>query len=188
MSTGISSTGKVIDTFRFTKDGYYTMPNGKREFKKAGEELVLPVVYNTVLNSLAKLITSILKQNISVDNNVWWEVGSGDPTWQDNDLPNAKPTDTGLLRPTFRKKILSTDVRFLTPTETTSNEATNIVEISCLFGSSESNGDLREFSIYVGGSSTFSTGIPINRKIHRKIYKEEGIELSRKIIFEYTII
>ena len=184
----VFATGEVHDTIRFVEDGEFIMPNGEVVCGKAGEEVKLPVVHNLIVYSFPKIISALLKGDNSIFQNMWWEVGSGSDTWNDESLPLPTLEDEGLLSPTFRKAIPLSQINYLNPStnEVTVNY-TNKLQVECTFSPHEANGYLREFSIFMGGNEALGSGLPINRKIHGVIYKTSGIELQRKIHFQFNI-
>ena len=184
----LGATGEVHDTIRFIEDGEVELSNGEVIKGKVGDEIKLPVVYNLIVDSLPKIIASLIKGDSTYFQNMWWEVGSGSESWVDTDLPSPRITDTGLMNPFFRKSIKPTQVNYINPTTNEiSKTVTNKIQLECTFAPSEANGYLREFSIFVGGTSALGSGLPINRKIHGVIFKTSGIELQRKIHFQFNI-
>lgn len=180
--------GEVHDSIRFVKDGEITLPDGTVHKGKAGELFEMPVQFNLVLNTFPVIVASLIKGQADVFNNIWWEVGEGSSTWDDKNPPAPQLTDGGLLTPRFRKAINRADIKFLHPTSNEVSETpSSKIQIECVFGMGEANGfSLREFSIFMGGTTTLGTGLPINRKTHGAIFKTSGIELHRKIHFYFT--
>lgn len=184
----LGATGEVHDSVRFVTDGEFEMPDGTLVKGKAGEVVKLPVVHNLIVSSFTKILASLIKGDNTFFQNMWWEVGSGNSTWVDTDLPSPSLSDTALVSPLFRKRIGSNQITFIDPnTNEPTSTVTNKIQVESTFSSSEANGYLREFSIFMGGTSTFGSGLPINRKIHGVIFKTNGIELQRKIHFQFNI-
>ncbi|MMZ51289.1 hypothetical protein D1872_130240 [compost metagenome] len=154
---------------------------------ETGEVQVIYQKFNVVLSAFSRLIAALVKGEAGYKGAMYWEVGSGNSTWNDQAPPSPSETDTGLLTPLFRKAIQPGDMRFLQADgTTTSTTPTNRLEISVTFGTSEANGYLREFAIYGGNATaTLGSGIPINRKTHGVIYKTSSIELKRTIKFTF---
>lgn len=178
-------TGKVMDSIRFVEDCEVLLGNGETVKGKAGELVELPHSFNLVVASFSQLIATFIKGNTSFVNNLWWEVGSGETTWADATPPNPTLADNKLKTPTFRKKIPMESVVYLNSTGAVTTDITNEIQITLDFGVNESNGYLREFGIFAGGTSTLSSGLMINRKTHGVIYKTTGFELIRKIHFKF---
>lgn len=184
----ILATGEVHDTIRFVEDGEFLMPDGSLVKGRAGEEVKLPVVHNMILYTFPKLVAALIKGDASFFGKMYWEVGEGESTWKDNNLPTPTLADVGLKKPTFRKAVEAENIKYLNPsTNEVTTEITNKIQVECVFTPSEANGYLREFSIFLGGDLSLGTGLPINRKIHGVIYKTTGIELQRKIHFQFNV-
>lgn len=106
-----------------------------------------------------------------------------------NPRPSPQRSDTRLVNEIFRKEIQLSDIVFLTEAGEVSEEPTNIIEISVIFGELEAIGGWREFAIF-GGDATSdpNSGININYKTHGLIDKsEEGTSIERKIVFEFVL-
>lgn len=184
----IQATGEVHDFVRFVEDGEFTMPNGEVVKGKSGETVALPVNHNLIVFSFPKIISALMKGEETFFQNMWWEVGSGSNNWNDEDLPSPTLTDTALLNPTYRKKVTTNQINYLDPnTNEITPNFTNKIQVECIFSPTEANGYLREFAIFMGGNEVLGSGLPINRKIHGVIFKTKGIELQRKIHFQFNI-
>lgn len=182
---GNNFVGEVHDSVKFVEDGEVTLQDGTKIKGKAGELVELPIGYNLVVDNFSKLIATFLKGTTSFTNNLWWEIGEGNSSWIDSKPPSPVASDIKLLSPSFRKKVLMTDVNYITEQGAVTSAITNRLEVKVIFGSTEANGNLREFGIFAGGSSALGSGLMINRKTHGLIYKTSGIELHRKIHFKF---
>lgn len=178
-------TGKVMDSIRFVKDCEVLLGNGEVISGKAGEVVELPHSFNLVVASFSQLIATFIKGNTNFINNLWWEVGSGETSWNDANPPSPVLADNKLKTPTFRKKIPSANITYLNTSGNVTTDITNEIQITLDFGANDSNGYLREFGIFAGGTETLGSGLMINRKTHGVIYKTSGFELNRKIHFKF---
>lgn len=183
--TNKNFVGEVHDTVKFVEDGEIHLADGTVLTGKAGEEVKLPISYNLIVDSFSKLIATMLKGNTTYINNLYWEVGSGQTSWSDNNPPVPVPTDTKLNNPLARKKINMSDVSYIDANGNVTTSITNRLQMSVVFGTTEANGYLREFGIFAGGNTALGSGLMINRKTHGVIYKTTGIELHRKIHFKF---
>lgn len=174
--------GVVHDTIEFTKD---VEIDGKK-FSK-GDVLEIDKSNNLVVNNARNIISSLLAGKGNLYGNIWWEVGEGEESWEDDNLPEPSLKDTELTKATYRKKIKDEDINFLDPeTNEVSKVPTNKIEMVTVFLPDEANGHLREFSIRYGGDGKLNSGEMFNRKHHGVIYKTNGIKLTRKIHFLIT--
>lgn len=185
---GMKMRGIVYDKIENVTDKPITFIRGNEEVTiKPFSTLEMPVQENTVVNSFKKIMGALIKGEEDFFNNLWWEVGSGSSDWDDNNLPSPSKDDTKLLKPLYRKKIAPESIKYVDTKGETSSEITNKVAMGVTFEAGEANGHLREFSIYIGGDSNLSSGLPINRKIHGTIFKTEGIKLTRRIEFTFDL-
>jgi hypothetical protein len=181
--------GEITDKVIFLKDGVHQVTDDIRVEAKAGEELVLPVGYNTVVDNASVLIASLIKRHAGYQGALFWEVGSGDVSWSDTAPPSPAKSDFKLLTPTFRKAIQLTDMSFIDVSNVIQANPTNRVQIVVRFLTNEANGYLREFGIFGGGPTavvgTLGSGLMINRKTHGVIYKTSAMELERTLRFTF---
>lgn len=185
---GMKMQGLVFDVLENTTDKEIRVSTESGvKIIKPHSTLELEVQENTVVNSFKKIMGALIKGEEDFFNNVWWEVGSGSTEWDDNNLPNPTKEDSKLLKPLFRKKISPEAIQYVDSKGEISSEITNKVSMGVTFEAGEANGHLREFSIYLGGDSNLSSGLPINRKIHGTIFKTEGIKLTRRIEFTFDL-
>lgn len=153
-----------------------------------GERTKLDISYNIVVDRASIYIASLLKGQAGFGAIGFWEVGSGNASWNDASPPNPVKTDVGLLTPTFRKAILPADIIFIDANDNPSATPTNRLEIKVKFGVNEANGYLREFGLFGGQGAvlgTLGSGYMVNRKTHGVIFKTAGIELERIIRFTW---
>ena len=150
-----------------------------------GERTALPISYNTVVDNCSKLIASLIKRHPGYEGALYWEVGSGLPTWEDNNPPSPSVTDSQLLTPVYRKPIDISDIVFINDSNEPTEEVTNRIQIVVTFRADEANGYLREFGLFGGGDDckreVMGSGLMINRKTHGVIYKTSGMELQRTL-------
>lgn len=149
-----------------------------------GEKKEIYQSFNIVVKDISKLIAALFKTEPGYGGLSYWEVGSGNASWNDTAPPPPTEDDKELLTPTYRKAIAPSDINFLDASNNIVNVPTNKLEVSVTFGSSEANGYLREFGIFGGNAtSTLKSGIMINRKTHGLIFKTSSLELKRTIRF-----
>lgn len=156
---------EVIDTLIYT--------DGRKEVRK---------YHNLVVDNCSKLLASLMLNKSGFKGISYWAVGSGDKSWNNDELPSPLVTDTKLTKETFRKAIPSENIIFLNEHNEPSEEVTNKIQVSIEFTEEEANGELREFSLWGGDATgTKDSGIMINRKIHPLITKTNGMKLKRVI-------
>jgi hypothetical protein len=181
--------GQITDKVIFLEDGVHKVTDDIVVGAKAGEELVLPVGYNTVVDNASILIAALIKRHAGFAGALFWEVGSGDASWSDTSPPSPAKTDTKLLTPSFRKAIQLADISFINASNAVVSTPTNRIQIVVKFLANEANGYLREFGIFGGGSDavvgTLGSGLMINRKTHGVIYKTSAMELERTLRFTF---
>lgn len=139
---------------------------------------------NTIVNNINKAIAFALAGKGGL---CYWAIGSGQASWDDNNLPSPSPTDTQLVNEIGRKVIPTSAFKFLDAQGNVTSDITNILQITLTFNASECNGDWREFAI-VGGNATneVNTGIIINHKIHKLQSKTENIQIERSMRFTFN--
>jgi hypothetical protein len=176
--------GEIHDYVTFLEDGDYQLTDDILVSAKAGETFEMPVGYNLVVDDCSRLIASLMKNHAGHEGIKYWEVGSGQSTWNDASPPAPNATDKGLNNPLYRKAVKSSDISFIDGSANVVSHVTNRIQVTVTFGSTEANGYLREFGLFGGGSdcdTTLGSGIMVNRKTHGVIYKTSGIQLERKL-------
>jgi hypothetical protein len=178
--------GEIVDTVTFLESGSHELMPGYLVNATAGEMIELPVKHNLVVDACSKLIAALIKGDATYASDanykLYWEVGSGNGSWNDASPPNPVAGDTTLLAPLERKQIQAADMKYIDGSNNTSASVTNRLEITVKFLSAEANGSLREFGIFAGNATTtLGSGFMINRKTHGIIFKTTGIELQRTL-------
>lgn len=181
--------GEVEDVITFVKDGSITLADGTVVQGTAGEVVNLGIGYNTVVDNASRLIAALIKNHTGYKGALFWEVGSGDASWNDTAPPSPAKTDFKLLTPTFRKAIQLADISFIDNSNVVTATVTNRIQIKVKFLFNEANGALREFGIFGGGTDcvvgTLGSGLMINRKTHGLIFKTDTVELERTLRFTF---
>lgn len=181
--------GEVEDTITFVKDGSVQLADGTTIEGKAGDVVNLGIGYNTVVDNASKLIAALIKRHTGYAGALFWEVGSGDASWNDTAPPSPAKADFKLLTPTFRKAIQLADISFIDNANAVTATVTNRIQIKVKFLFNEANGPLREFGIFGGGTDcvvgTLGSGLMINRKTHGLIFKTDTVELERVLRFTF---
>lgn len=156
---------EVIDTIKYV-DGHTEVRN----------------YFNTVVNNCSVLIACLISGITSHKGISYWAIGSGESTWNNENLPSPDPRNGRLIKETYRKKIKPQDICFVNSDNKPVNTITNKIQVSVTFSENEANGELREFALF-GGDATSepNSGIMINHKIHSLIYKTDGMVLNRII-------
>lgn len=177
--------GEIRDTIKFLEDGDFQLTDEIFISAKAGETFEMPVGHNLVVDDCSRLIASLMKTHSGYAGIKFWEVGSGQGTWNDATPPTPNAMDKTLVTPSFRKAVLGSDISFIDANSVVTASVTNRIQVVVTFGSTEANGYLREFGLFGGGTDcvvgTLGSGIMVNRKTHGVIYKTSGIELVRTL-------
>lgn len=181
--------GQITDKVTFLESGTFDVMPGMTVEAIAGQEIVLPVGYNTVVDNASRLIAALIKRQPNFNGAMFWEVGSGDASWNDASPPNPAKSDVKLATPLFRKAIQLGDMSFIDANNNVTTAVTNRIQIVVKFLANEANGPLREFGIFGGGTDavvgTLGSGLMINRKTHGIIYKTSAMELERTLRFTF---
>ena len=165
-NTMFSVKGELIDEIRYA--------DGKIEIRKD---------HNLVVNSIINLITALLKGESSYSRLSYWAVGQGDKN-KTTIFKNIKLTNE-----IGRVQILPSDIKYLDSSNNYSENPTNILEISHLFGTGDCNGTWREFGIFGGNAtSTKDSGIMIDKINHKILTKTDLMEVKRTLKITFNII
>jgi len=157
-------TGEIFD--------YIIYPDGTKELIRND--------FNIIVNNCSVLIACLFKNSPTHSGILYWAVGSGSESWEDDAPPDPLITDSALLNETFRKEIDSADIVFLDGSNEETLTPTSKIQITGRFLYSEANGKLREFGLYGGdATATKDSGLMINRKTHPLIVKTTGLQLER---------
>ena len=118
----------------------------------------------------------------------YWAVGSGNSSW-DVDPVNPSQSETTLTNEIGRVALSASDLKYLNPDYTESDNPTNILQIKHTFGENDCNGQWREFGIF-GGNATAETdsGIMINKKHHALITKASDMTIDRTMRFVISFV
>ena len=158
---------------------YFIFPDGTKE-------LVQPVSHNVVTERLSIAIACLMKREPGYDGILYWALGSGSPSWSEDNPPSPSDTDTGLQNEFYRKEIPTANKVFIDSDNNVSHTPTNRVQASITFNEDEANGKIMEFGIFAGtATSSLGTGLMINHKIHPAIYKSELVRLEKVIRFTF---
>lgn len=156
-----------------------------------GEIIEIIESSNIIVKDCSKLIAGLVGGKLTSGAS-YWAVGSGnsawDVAWGTND-PVPVDSAVKLIAEIGRKAIVpSTDVIYV---DVNGNPAgagviTNRIKITVTFGANDANGDWREFGLFGGNAtSSVNTGIMIDHKYHKIIFKTPSITVTRSIILEF---
>ena len=144
--------------------------------------------HNLIVISALTLITSLLANTENIAGIQYWAIGSGYQSW-DSTLPNPTASAKTLTTEIGRKKLTSSNIRFLDSDGLASTTPTNKIEVSCFFEADECNGLWREFGIFGGDATDESdTGILIDKKHHQLITKTNEMTIERTIVFTLNLV
>lgn len=153
-------------------------------YHKNGEIEVLSWDHNILVNNFTHLIAALFIKASGFTGLGYWAVGTGGAGWTDSSFPEAAVTDSSLVSELGRKAISSSDMVFLDGSGEISATPTSIIKVQATFGTTECNGNWREFGIFGGDATTsLNSGIMINHKNHKLQTKTSDASLTRKIIF-----
>lgn len=153
---------------------------------ETGEIISVYEDHNLIVTSFRKLVACLMKKETGYVGIAYWENGTGNSSWQDSNLPSPSLSDVALLAPLYRKAVVAGNMKFIDENNAESATPTNRIEVTVIFDSDESNGNLRELALF-GGDATadLGSGIMINRKIHPMIPKSVGVQLQRVLRFTF---
>lgn len=140
---------------------------------------------NLIVLDFGRLLAALCKNHAGFTGMGYWEVGSGDTSW-DTSMPSPQVGDVALLTPHTRVAVAiyfldSSNNRISDP-----NVVTNKIELEAMFPEGVATGALREFGIFGGNASaTLGSGIMCDRVIHPVINKPANMALLRKIRFTF---
>lgn len=168
----IYMTGQSID--RVYKNGVYV-----------GEI----VDHNLVVNSLVNLVMCLLKRHSGYTGIQYWAIGRGLASWDGAEPPAPELDDNRLTNEIGRVAINPNNIKFLNSNYEEVNVPSNIIQVTQVFGTSECNGEWREFGIFGGNATaTANSGIMINKRHHKVINKTSDMTVERIMRFTLNLV
>lgn len=144
--------------------------------------------HNLVVNSFAKLIMALCKNQQGYGGIQYWAVGSGSADW---DTTPVDPTnlETHLVSEIGRVAIDPSEITFLDNSYQQSDVPTNIIQIKHMFNEDDCNGKWREFGLFGGNAtSDANSGIMVNKKHHAVITKTAEMTIERTMRFTINLV
>lgn len=149
------------------------------------------VDHNLVVNSFLNLVMCLMKNQSNYSGIQYWAIGEGSASWdgKDKEPPTPSITDNRLTKEIGRVPITPTEIVFLNSDYDVVSVPTNIIQITHLFGTSDCNGEWREFGIFGGNATTSAnSGIMVNKRHHKVINKTSDMTVERIMRFTLSLV
>jgi hypothetical protein len=167
-------------------EDYELHPDGRRVLVRSGR--------NMVMNTAYVVMAALLKRDATYGNGfLYWAVGDGNTTntatWDAGVAAGTTvpaPTETHLLRETYRKAVQLADIEYVDSGNNTSATPTNRLRVTMTLGNTEPavDSDLREWGLFAGNAGAgANTGLMVNHKVHATYRKQTGVTLQRVLYF-----
>ena len=164
-------TGEFKDTITYTDTGKVEIREGK----------------NVIVDSIAKLITALLKAHAGYSAISYWAIGSGSAGWDISNPPLASVSDVKLVNEFARKAIPTANIVWVDGSNVVSATPTNRLRVTLTFADTDAVGTWREFGLYGGtATTTKDSGILVNHKNHGVLVKTNQMIVERQIVFTFN--
>lgn len=142
---------------------------------------------NLIVDGLRQLLAALVKGDSQGQPLMFWALGSGEPTWDEDNAnipsPEERQERDRLFNEVARKAIQPGQISFFPLGSTLSNQLQIRVLFSVdevIFGGIEEQ-TLREFGLFAAGSEAVDSGILINHVIHPQFDLRRGFTLDRTL-------
>jgi hypothetical protein len=144
--------------------------------------------FNQIQNSFRKLLAAWSRAELGYSRIGYMGIGSGLSSW-DTTPPTQSYDQSTLETEYYRMTVPQGDIVFIDPIsgDPTGGVVSNKLEITVNIGTSDANGDMREFGLFGGtATSALDSGEMVNWIVHDLISKDSGFEIQRKIRLEFV--